>query len=151
MRAAYDELCGVKKMLESCGCTERIYLDFSMVNDMNYYNDIVFRGFLNGVPDGILSGGRYDSLVRKMGKRADAIGFAVYLDFLERFGDEAPRYDADVLLVYDGDVDMTRVMDEAERIRGEGKSVRVQCTDDSGVRCRTCIRMTKNGAEEVKK
>jgi ATP phosphoribosyltransferase regulatory subunit len=62
----------------------RTEIDFSLVSDSNYYNGIIFKGYLEGVPDRVLSGGRYDRLMEKMGKRAKAIGFAVYLDELER-------------------------------------------------------------------
>ena len=51
---------------------------------MNYYNGIIFRGFISGVPDGVLSGGQYDKLMKKMGRRSGAIGFAVYLDKLQQ-------------------------------------------------------------------
>ena len=84
MREAYVQLCGVLDTMQKQGCAERLYLDFSIVNDMNYYNGIIFRGFINGIPDGILSGGRYDRLLARMGKKSGAIGFAVYLDLLER-------------------------------------------------------------------
>ncbi|MBE7014067.1 MAG: hypothetical protein E7419_02530, partial [Ruminococcaceae bacterium] len=40
--------------------------------------------FINGVPEGVLSGGQYDKLMNKMGKKSNAIGFAVYLDVLDR-------------------------------------------------------------------
>ncbi len=61
-----------------------VQIDFSCAADMNYYNGIVFRGFLDGVPESVLSGGQYDVLMRKMGRQAGAVGFAVYLDLLER-------------------------------------------------------------------
>ena len=62
----------------------RVQIDFSSAADMNYYNGIVFRGFIDGVPESVLSGGQYDVLMRKMGRKAGAVGFAVYLDLLER-------------------------------------------------------------------
>ncbi len=61
-----------------------VQIDFSSAADMNYYNGIVFRGFIDGVPESVLSGGQYDVLMRKMGREAGAVGFAVYLDLLER-------------------------------------------------------------------
>ena len=61
-----------------------INVDFSVVNDLNYYNGIVFKGFVSGIPTGILSGGQYDNLMGKMGYKSKAIGFAVYLDELEK-------------------------------------------------------------------
>ena len=61
-----------------------ISIDFSVINDLNYYNGIVFRGFIEGIPESILSGGQYDNLMLRMGhKNSHAIGFAVYLDLLE--------------------------------------------------------------------
>ncbi len=62
----------------------KIIIDFSVVNDMNYYNGIAFKGFVEGIPTGILSGGQYDNLMKKMGKDYGAIGFAVYLDEVSR-------------------------------------------------------------------
>lgn len=64
--------------------SECVNIDFSVVNDMNYYNGIVFKGFISGIPAGVLSGGQYDNLMKKMGRSSSAIGFAVYLDMLER-------------------------------------------------------------------
>ena len=61
-----------------------INIDFSAVSNLNYYNGIIFRGFIEGVPDSILSGGQYDNLLHSMGyKYSQAMGFAVYLDSLE--------------------------------------------------------------------
>ena len=130
MRAAYEELCDI-----SFAMKDTLYLDFSVVNDMNYYDGIIFNGYINGIADSILSGGRYDKLLSKMGKRAGAIGFAVYLDLLERYGDEDVAYDADVLLVY-GEKSAAEVVSEMERILASGKTVKASKTDDARVKCR---------------
>lgn len=63
----------------------KIVIDFSVVSDNDYYSGIVFKGFVSGIADRVLSGGQYDKLMEKMGKKAAAIGFAVYLDTLERY------------------------------------------------------------------
>lgn len=62
----------------------KINIDFSVVSDRSYYNGVIFKGFVNGVPDSVLSGGRYDRLMRRMKRKSKAVGFAVYLDMLER-------------------------------------------------------------------
>ena len=85
---AIDELFALYEVLQKLNATENINLDFSIVNDMRYYNGIIFQGYIEGIPSKVLSGGRYDELLRKFAKRADAIGFAVYLDLLELFADE---------------------------------------------------------------
>ena len=58
----------------------RISRDFSAASDMRYYNGVLFAGFVDGVHTSVRSGGRYDPLMARMGKRGKAIGFAVYLD-----------------------------------------------------------------------
>ncbi len=68
--------------------SDKIIIDFSVVNDMKYYNGIAFKGFVEGIPTGILSGGQYDNLMKKMNKRYGAIGFAVYLDEVSRLKGE---------------------------------------------------------------
>lgn len=62
----------------------RVQIDFSVVSDRSYYNGVIFKGFISGVPDSVLSGGRYDKLMRRMKRKSRAVGFAVYLDMLER-------------------------------------------------------------------
>ena len=59
-------------------------VDFSLIGDINYYNGVIFKGFLRDVPTEVLSGGQYDKLMRKLGRKACAIGFAVYTEMLER-------------------------------------------------------------------
>ena len=63
---------------------DELRADFSVITNLNYYNGIVFRGFIEGIPDSILSGGQYDNLLHMMGHNelSKAIGFAVYLDLL---------------------------------------------------------------------
>ena len=62
---------------------DEIRVDYSAVSNLNYYNGIVFRGFIEGIPESILSGGQYDGLMKLMGKKnSRAIGFAVYLDLV---------------------------------------------------------------------
>ena len=60
-----DKMDGLKNILSMLG-DKRVRIDFSVVNDMSYYNGIVFKGFVNGVPASVLSGGQYDKLMEKM-------------------------------------------------------------------------------------
>ena len=110
----------------TAGLEELLRIDFSVVNDMQYYNGIVFRGFVYGVPVSVLSGGQYDRLMRKMGRSAGAIGFAVYLDELERIVPEDAAPDADVLLLYDEGVSPARVCREVRALTAAGKTVMAQ-------------------------
>ena len=82
-RAALAALRALSGQLAAYGALP-VCLDFSVVNDVEYYHDLVFRGFVQGAPTCVISGGRYDRLLRRMGKQGGAIGFAVYLDQIGR-------------------------------------------------------------------
>ena len=85
----------------------------------------MFKGFINTIPDSVLSGGQYDILMKKMNRKSKAIGFAVYLDLLERFESEAQEFDVDVLLLYSKTDDINAVKKAAENIIESGSSVAV--------------------------
>lgn len=88
LEATLAELEGALSALGGSGLEDRVQLDFSAVGNLNYYNGILFRGFVEGLPDSVLSGGQYDKLMQKLGRRSRAVGFAVYLEELERLGDK---------------------------------------------------------------
>ena len=124
-RAALDELEAVTAILEQSGANN-IQLDFSIVNDMNYYNGIVFQGYINGIPSGVLSGGQYDKLMQRMGREARAVGFAIYMDLLERLGGEARPYDVDTVLLYGADADVPALSRAIAQLTDAGHSVTAQ-------------------------
>ena len=134
-REAERELERALSELARLGHAARLQLDFSIVSDRGYYNGIVFRGYIDGVPKAVLSGGRYDRLTEKFGKRLSALGFAVYLNELSYYLRPTDEFDADFLLLYgEGDAPFA-VCKEAERLREMG-SVRVSTTVPSGLRFR---------------
>lgn len=79
---------------------DSLRIDFSVIPDMNYYDGIVFKGFIEGIPESVLSGGCYDKLMEKLGRKASAIGFALYLDLLEALDEADDEDEADILLLY---------------------------------------------------
>lgn len=102
----------------------KLRIDFSVVDDIHYYNGIVFKGFVRGVPDAVLSGGQYDKLMQKMKRKSSAIGFAVYMDLLERLEEDAEEYDVDTVLLYT-DEPISEVSAAAKAITDSGKTVAV--------------------------
>ncbi len=92
---AVSELEDLSTALENSSCGDMVSIDFSLVNDMNYYSGIVFKGFVNDIPESVLSGGQYDKLMKKMGRTSSAVGFAVYLDMLERMDEAEEKNEAD--------------------------------------------------------
>ena len=115
-KQAFSQLEDLWRVLEESGCGGNVCLDFSVGNNMGYYSGVVFRGYLPGIASSILSGGQYDKLPRKMGRKAKAIGFAIYLDLLQELYREENPFDVDTLILHDGTVDplvLTRAAGEA--------------------------------------
>lgn len=143
-KVAFDELCELCALLSATEFADKYRLDFSVVNDMNYYDDVVFKGFVDGIADGVLSGGRYDRLMRRMGRRSGAIGFAVNLDVLEGFNADEKAQDVDVLILYD---DRTSANEIAAAVKAQiekGNSVRAQ-KNTGGVRFNALVDITEGG------
>ncbi len=108
-----------------------VHFDFSVLNDTNYYNGIVFQGFIPELSEKILSGGRYDSLMARMDRHGSAIGFAVYFGLLEQL--RTPAEDGpDLTLLYDEATPLTEIRDTARRMRAEGRRVSVQRRAEPG-------------------
>jgi ATP phosphoribosyltransferase regulatory subunit len=128
---------------------EKVHLDFSVVNDMSYYNGIVFKGFVNGVPVSVLSGGRYDTLMHKMGKRQGAIGFAVYMDELQRLLDVPPRYDVDTVLLYGADADARALRAAVADLVAQGVSVSAMQALPEKLQYRRLLRLVGEEVEIV--
>lgn len=143
--AALDELEAVHAVLDAAGCADRVNLDFSTVNDMSYYNGIILSGFIEGIPNAVLAGGRYDNLLHKMGKTGGAVGFAVYLDLLERYNTAERGFDADILLLYDESTDAAELTKAVKTLGDSGKTVRVQRSIPEGFRCHQLLIMKEGG------
>jgi len=118
-----DELKQIKSILEETDCFDKIHLDFSVTSDLNYYNGIVLQGYIKGVPSIVLSGGQYDKLMNKMGRKSRAIGFAVYHDVLKQLNTEGEKYDADVVITYTGDTNPIALAKKVRELTGSGMSV----------------------------
>ena len=118
---AFAELKNIVALLDA----EQVRLDFSLGNDMKYYSGLVFQGYVRGVPASVLSGGQYDRLLSHMGKKARAIGFAVYLDRLPE-ADEG--WDVDILLLTGGG-DAAQVLKAAENLPGSVLAVSSEPAD----------------------
>ncbi len=148
-RTALEELKALCGILEHLDLLNHLRLDFSIANDMRYYNGVIFRGYLPGLASGVLAGGRYDNLLRRMGKAGSAIGFAVYLDQLDRLED-SNEYDTDILLLYKAEDAPADVVAYAEKLRQSGRSVRMERSEPMGLRYRELVYFDEGGAAQWK-
>ena len=134
----------LRAVFDCAGDAERemMKIDFSAAGDMDYYTGIVFRGYVDGIPKCVLSGGRYDGLRLGSGGARGGVGFAVFTDLLEEYpadgGDEAT--DADVFLLYCEDDPTGDVLAEAERMRRGGATVRAGRAAPDGARYGRVVR-----------
>lgn len=107
-------------------CDVAMCIDFSVVDDIHYYNGIIFKGFIEGIADSVLSGGQYDRLMQKLKRRSGAVGFAVYMDQLERLDKKQDPYDVDAVLVYDKQTPVSVIREQAAKLAEQGMTVMVQ-------------------------
>ncbi len=139
MECLYDMLSGTNAM-SSDGCRrlcDLLELDLCVTSYIDYYSGIIFRGYVQGVPRMVLSGGRYDSLAVQIGRKPGAIGFAIYLNDLNLYYAK-DKNDADVLLIKGGDD--AAVLGEVVRLTGLGTAVRVEDSVNSGIRAKEVIK-----------
>lgn len=134
MEDAVDQLEKIYKAMRAVGLAKKMKLDFSMINDIEYYNGIIFQGYLDGLPRSVLSGGQYDGMMAKLGKDAEAIGFALYLSELVRLPEEIQAFDVEALVLYKSDVDYGALAAKLKTLRKEGLRVRAECSVPADLR-----------------
>ena len=95
--------------LRAAGYGDYIRFDLGLVHRIDYYTGVVFRGYVEGAGDAVLSGGRYDALVGAFGRNAPATGFAVDVDAVAAClpGGEPPRVG---VLVHFGPGELARAL-----------------------------------------
>ncbi len=139
-----EELEVISSNLNKMGY-KSIQIDFSTTNDMNYYNGILFQGFISNIPSAIVSGGRYDNLLNKMGKNYGGIGFAFYINLLSYLPSFDKSYDIDVLLTYDSNCNIQDVINNAHKLISSGKRIQVQNYIPKDIKYKQIVKLGKGG------
>ena len=143
MTAALDELDATVRAMGGGG---NLRLDFTLQGDMEYYDGLMMAGYLDGVPKAVLSGGRYDGLMKKLGRDVSAVGFALYLDDLKRLPRSGQDWDVDALVLADAHDEglFAAVCGLAE----QGLRVRVEADKPPRLRAARVLRYREGGLEE---
>lgn len=107
LKTIYTSLCEL-------GLQDKIIIDLSLVHRSNYYTGIVFRGYTEGSGITVLSGGRYDSLIKEFGEDLPATGFGVQTDALAQAmlsrGDKFSDKTIEVLVFGDDGCEITALI-----------------------------------------
>jgi len=128
---ALAELRSLCSALREAGLPE-VNIDLSLLNDLSYYNGIIFQGFLPEIHAPVISGGRYDSLLLRMHKQGGAIGFAVNVGLLDSLSVPKERAEESATLSYAGDADAAAALKKARSLAAEGKRVLVEKSPVAG-------------------
>lgn len=145
MKAACAELEFIASSLKKSDLSDRLYIDLSVLNNTDYYNGIIFQGYVEKAPSAVLSGGRYDKLAGKLREDTQAIGFAVYLDNLNFYYKKKREFDSDILILFDSADKSVSLLSLVESFVEKGFSVRVEHTIPEGYKAKT-VYFFENGA-----
>ncbi|MCI8332393.1 MAG: hypothetical protein HFE78_06175 [Clostridiales bacterium] len=124
MTAAADELAGLYHEIKDHPLADKVIFDASVVNHIDYYNGLIFKGYVKGAPGPVLSGGRYDKLACRIRENACAVGFAVYLDGLNYYYPNQTAKAVDVLVLCEGSAE--GLLAKVNALAEQGLRVRVE-------------------------
>jgi len=81
-RAALLNLKNVYHLLCEYGYEDYISIDLSLVQGINRYTGIIFKGITHGIGYSVCAGGRYDGLTGEFGTSLSAVGMSIGTDRL---------------------------------------------------------------------
>lgn len=132
-KQAIRRLGEVYSILEDYGLCQYISFDLGMVNKLQYYTGIIFKGYTYETGDSIVDGGRYDDLIGTFTYETPAVGFAIktddLLNALTRQNISVDRPTINTLLVY-GKESRTQGIQLAESMRRQGMTIELMQSDD---------------------
>jgi len=142
---------GLKALLDAAGVT---YVENPrLVRGLDYYSRTVFEWVTDalGSQGAVCSGGRYDTLVEKLGGRATpAVGWAMgierFVALYEACGGEAPESNADVYIAALGNGTLERAFALAEELRDSISGIQVDMNLGGGSFKSQMKRADKSGA-----
>ncbi len=113
--------------LSALGLGDDLIIDLGLVQRNDYYTGFVFSGYINGIGDAVISGGRYDELLAEFGAPMGAAGFAIDTDAvtLKSLSDGSVSYsDNPDVLVFAADGHEMEAIAETARLNAQGRRAR---------------------------
>ncbi|WP_018921931.1 ATP phosphoribosyltransferase regulatory subunit [Salsuginibacillus kocurii] len=127
---ALEDLEELYEVLETFEVTPYLSFDLNLVMHMEYYTGIVFEGYGSKLGFPLSSGGRYDELLAKFNRPAQATGFGVRMDLLTEAIGETEENRRQTLVLFSKERRKEALAD-AKALRAEGQVVVLQ--DMTGV------------------
>lgn len=124
---AADDLYEILKTIDEAGLIDFVKLDLSIVENANYHNGIVFRGYVRGAAGTVLRGGCYDNILNKFGRKERAVGFSIYVSEIEEMLRSETVYD--VLVISEG-ASAGQIARAVRKFALQGKRVMAVASDD---------------------
>jgi ATP phosphoribosyltransferase regulatory subunit len=137
--SALQGLRDVLRLLEEDGLLRYVSVDLGMLQSLDYYTGIIFKGFTYGIGFPVITGGRYDRVVSEFGRALPSTGFSLGVNLvmaaLRRQGSLPDKAGPDVLFGYDPTVRGKAMAFVAEeRAAGRKVACDVQRRDEAGLR-----------------
>ncbi|MBR1384851.1 MAG: ATP phosphoribosyltransferase regulatory subunit [Ruminococcus sp.] len=128
INAILSHLNDVYRKLCDLGYGGKISVDLGIVSHVDYYTGIVFKGYLSGVGQSVLKGGRYDGLLSEFGRPCPAIGFGVNCDdvasYLRKKG-LAPEISSPDCIIFAENGKSAEAVAFAKKLASEGNKVEI--------------------------
>ena len=123
---ALKEMKELYEYLKAYDVQDYVIFDLGMVNSLNYYTGIIFRGYTYGTGYSIVDGGRYDNLVSQFGKNSPAVGFAIKIDEILAVLENVDEEETEVRgMVAYGNKGVTAAIKIADTYRKSGISLEI--------------------------
>ena len=120
---ALDYLHQIYSKLSPLGLNEKLIIDLGLVQRNDYYTGFVFAGYVSGIGDAVVTGGRYDDLLARFGASMGAAGFAIDTDSLTelKLSDSAVSYsDNPDVLVFANDGNELEAIEYVAKLQKDG-------------------------------
>ncbi|MDH4421200.1 MULTISPECIES: ATP phosphoribosyltransferase regulatory subunit [Bacillus] len=128
MKMAIARVKEIYEAIEKLGYGPYISIDLGMIQHLDYYTGVIFKGYIYEIGEEIVSGGRYDELIGNFGEMVSAVGLAVQVNqIVKALQEQQVSYEReriDIMIHYE----LNRLA-EAERLRTllrkDGKNARL--------------------------
>lgn len=122
LNGLYDGICRM-------GLEQNIIIDIGLVHQIDYYSGVVFRGYIQGSGESVVTGGRYDSLFDAFGAVMPAIGFAVNADAVAKNLPSEQKSDRPDVIIFSDDNQAGRAFAHMEELISQGLTCEMSVFD----------------------